>query len=68
FTDHRYGVRLGQSEHRLSTVPDINQGQVKHSPLQEISAWRERKFYHQFVPETQDEQTSSALKKDIGMH
>lgn len=28
----------------------------------------ERKFYRQFVPETQDEQTPSALKKDIGMH
>lgn len=28
----------------------------------------EGKFYHQFVPKTQDEQTSAALKKDIGMH
>jgi hypothetical protein len=36
--------------------------------LWEISAWRERKFYRQFESQTQDEQTSVALKKDIGMH
>lgn len=55
-------------EWEQSTLPWISCWLLQRSTLWEISAWRQRKFYRQFVPETQDEQTSATLKKDIGMH